>query len=166
MELSVKKGILEVNDQGGGATVTPTPGDKKFKIEGDLTQINKALSNFTYKTGAPNQKGQDTLLIHTADKGALEDKDDITIQVTKSRDSVCDPNASRKSSWHDGDLSKNISVGTVASYSIFRYNLADKKASFNAKAVGGGLSFRYYTDNQLKRWGRDYLNRPKSKTFS
>lgn len=45
----------------------------------------------------------------------------------------------------------NHSVGGIASYSLLRYNLADKKASFNEKAAGLGIALRIYTDTQLKQ---------------
>jgi hypothetical protein len=57
-----------------------------------------------------------------------------------------------------GDLGKNWSVGTKATASFFRYNLASEKASFNDKTLGIGLSFRYYTDNQLKNTGHNDIN--------
>jgi hypothetical protein len=50
---------------------------------------------------------------------------------------------------HIGDLSDRWSVGTKATASFFRYNLASEKASFNEKTLGLGLSFRYYTESQL-----------------
>ena len=53
-----------------------------------------------------------------------------------------------------GDLGKNWSVGSKATASFFRYNLASEKASFNEKTLGVGLSFRYYTDSQLSNAGK------------
>lgn len=50
---------------------------------------------------------------------------------------------------HIGDLGDHWSVGTKATASFFRYNLASEKASFNDKTLGLGLSFRYYTESQL-----------------
>jgi hypothetical protein len=50
---------------------------------------------------------------------------------------------------HIGDLSDSWSVGTKATASFFRYNIASEKASFNDKTLGLGLSFRYYTGSQL-----------------
>ena len=52
----------------------------------------------------------------------------------------------------------NHSVGGIASYSLFRYNIADKDASFNEKAAGLGLAFRIYTDNQLRQAGAIHIS--------
>jgi len=52
----------------------------------------------------------------------------------------------------------NHSVGGIASYSLFRYNIADEKASFNEKAAGLGLAFRIYTDNQLRQAGATHIS--------
>ncbi len=48
-----------------------------------------------------------------------------------------------------GDLGDNWSVGSKATVALFRYNLATERSSFNEKSVGVGLSFRYYSDDQL-----------------
>lgn len=55
---------------------------------------------------------------------------------------------------HIGDLSDNISVGSKAVASAFRYNMATEKAAFNERTAGVGLSFRYYTDSQLANAGK------------
>lgn len=52
-----------------------------------------------------------------------------------------------------GDLGDNWSVGTKATVALFRYNLATERSSFNEKSVGVGLSFRYYSDDQLESIG-------------
>jgi hypothetical protein len=52
-----------------------------------------------------------------------------------------------------GDLGDNWSVGTKATLALFRYNLASERASFNEKSAGVGLSFRYYSDDQLNSIG-------------
>jgi hypothetical protein len=49
-----------------------------------------------------------------------------------------------------GDLGDHWSVGSKATASFFRYNLATEKASFNERTLGLGLSFRYYSEDQLK----------------
>lgn len=53
-----------------------------------------------------------------------------------------------------GDLGTNWSVGSKATASFFRYNLASEKASFNERTLGVGLSLRYYTDSQLSNAGQ------------
>lgn len=52
-----------------------------------------------------------------------------------------------------GDLGDNWSVGSKATVALFRYNLATERSSFNEKSVGVGLSFRYYSDDQLESIG-------------
>ena len=53
-----------------------------------------------------------------------------------------------------GDLGDHWSAGSKATASLFSYNLATEKAAFNARTLGVGLSFRYYTDSQLANAGK------------
>ncbi len=55
---------------------------------------------------------------------------------------------------HIGDLYDNVSVGSKATASLFRYNIATEEASFNERTLGVGLSFRVYTSSQLANAGK------------
>lgn len=178
--LSVKNGKLTVPHVGilaiggtvvrGATLIAGTLGTETFTLKGDGTQLNAALKNLEYK-GTLNFDGTDVLTIVSTDLKGKEDRDTANITVTQVSHSshVCDWSKSG-SKLYPGDLGSllkvggdwlgNWAAGPAASYSLVQYNLADKKSSLNAKALGAGLSFRYYRSDHLTHFWEKFLNRP------
>lgn len=169
VELSVKNGTLNLTP--GGATVLAGAlGTKKLTLQGSEAQLNAALATLQYK-GTLNFDGNDILTVITTDKNKNQSSEQANITVTpvSASSQICDWSKSG-SKLYPGDLGTlmkvggsglgNWSAGPAASYSLVQYNLADKKSSLNAKALGAGLSFRYYRSDHLAYFGEKFLNRP------
>lgn len=155
--LSVKQGKISIEKPAAvGPNISGNETDEVI-VAGTQAQINTVLSNFTYQ-GNPNYFGADTLTVVATDNATppVTTNGAMGITVTKAVVSNCDWEQTGKV-FYSGDLTKNISAGSVASYSFIQYNLADKKSSFNAKSAGFGLSFRYYTDYQLEKFRKDFF---------
>ena len=160
VEISVTKGKGKVKvtvPVPGGPVITGND-THKVTLTGTQTQINLALAKFSYQ-GERNFNGTDTLTVLSKDSAVPveTDIDTVGITVAKVVANVCDWTKSG-TEYHPGDLGTNLSVGSVASYSLVQYNLADKKSSFNAKSAGFGLSFRWYTDDQLEKFRSTHLH--------
>lgn len=163
VKLSVAKGTLKVTVPAidkdkpvinGNNTATVT-------LTGTETQINLALASFSYQ-GNLNYRGSDTLTMLSTDSTAPTpetDSDTVSIKVNvASADSRCTSYTKPSNEGlNPGDLFSRLSVGSVANYSVVRYNLADKKSSLNTQGVGFGPAFRYYTKAQLHVAGTDNI---------
>ncbi len=155
VRLSMSDGNVEVKLVAG---VTITSGANKsatLTLSGPQAGLNDTLKEFTVR-GNDNYFGPATLKVVSTDSTPEEDKDVIQISITNGvpASQVCDWVNRPKNTYHYfGDYFDNFSVGPVASYSLVRYNLADKKSSFNAKSAGGGLSVRWYPSSHLKDFG-------------
>lgn len=169
VELSVKNGTLNLT-QGGDMIIAGALDTKTFTLKGSEAQLNTALATLKYK-GTLNFDGQDTLTVVSTDtkKNQATEQANITVTPVSASSQVCDWTKSG-SKLYPGDLGTlmkvggnwlgNWSAGPAASYSLVQYNLADKKSSLNAKALGAGLSFRYYRSDHLAHFGEKFLNRP------
>lgn len=157
VKLEVKNGTLKV---------TPTiPGiddgkeKKQMTLRGTQKDINDTLKSLVYK-GALNYVGEDKLTLTFSDAKNNEGKEviiPITVKNFVASSRVCDPNKSTSGGGYG--FWGNWSAGPTISYSLVQYNLADKKSSINAQAAGGGISFRYYSDAELTKFGEMSLSR-------
>lgn len=164
VELNVSEGTLKIKQQ-GHATETGN-GTKNVIITGNQQDINNTLNTLEYQ-GDLNASGRKALLHMTSYDSAGETAShdiDISIIEVNSSSQTCNYETWKKSPQerYPGDLQtlKYFSVGPAVSYSLIQYNLADKKTSFNARAVGAGLSLRYYSPDDLAFLGQNELGRP------
>ena len=155
VKLSVRYGSLEINfpqdPPGENPSIEPELDNKTVRLKGKREAINAALEELSYKPDR-NFRGNDELNIEIIDdSGTLKESKIISIRVNPdSNEGRCINYAKETNEGkHLGDLASRLSVGSVVNYSVVRYNLADKKSSFNSQAFGFGVAFRYYTPSQL-----------------
>lgn len=161
VELSVLQGTLKLTLKNAAAVAGKGTDTDPLILSGPQADIIATLPSLIYQ-GNLNFDGKDRLSMKSTDAAGDSDTRivDITVQDVSPSSNVCDWSKSGKQRFA-GDLSKNWSAGSVVSYSVVRYNLADKKSSFNARAAGFGLAFRYYTDESLKFFGGNgFIGKP------
>ncbi|WP_447970199.1 hypothetical protein [Nitrospira sp. M1] len=135
-------------------TITPAPaGGKPNKFS--LTPSDGTLAYKLWKTyttpgaKAPSNEEKthlNRLLIEGEKHIVLKTQEtDICVSYRKNPD---------KEGENIGDSILGLdqaSAGNITTYSLLRYNLADKKSSFNDQAAGFGLALRWYTEAQLAK---------------
>ena len=157
--LSVTNGTLHVISSGNTKVKAEGRGSK-LTISGNQDEVNRTLATLSYQ-GNRSFSGKDFLKVTTTNMTPLKDTKVVGIEVLKVLVQACDWSKSGKENFA-GDLGRNWSAGLVFPYSFVRYNLADKKSSINAKALGFGMSFRRYDTDDLAFFGNQGLKRPYS----
>ena len=143
----------------GATLIAGALGTKTFTLKGTQTELNAALKSLKYQ-GINNFDGTDVLTVESTDKKGKKDIYSANITVTQVSHSTQACDWSKAPGVYTGDLLDNWSAGPTASYTLVQYNLADKKSTLNTKALGAGISFRYYRSDHLERFGQKFLGLP------
>ncbi len=157
VQLTVTKGKLTVTEVGKAHIFLGANGSNAITLKGTQGDINGTLATLKYQ-GEENAR----LTVMSTDTTNRADVSTMAI-IIKTDVAGCDWNGVVSAPF-GGDLwNGTMSVGPVASYSLVRYNLADKKSSLNATALGAGVSFRKYSSNDLAWFGENKLGRKRGK---
>ncbi len=157
VKLSVSNGTLSVKLEGNTRSIPSEGNGNPLTLLGTQDDVNNTLKTLAYQ-GKRSFAGDDLLTVASTNLTPLTHKATMGIKVVATLVPTCDWDMSGNEKYA-GDLTQNWSAGAIASYSLVQYNLADKKSSFNSKALGAGIAFRYYRDRHLKWFGENKLGK-------
>ncbi len=155
VKLTVKQGKLKVTTLGSASISAGENNTKTLTLAGTQDDINATLASLSYQ-GNRNYRGLDMLTVISTDNSSPPESSGptfLSLMVNRAdTDGSCTSyERAENEGSHIGDLFKRLSLGSVVNYSVVRYNLADKKSSFNSQAFGFGAAFRYYSAGQLEQ---------------